>query len=197
MLSLERILDAAIGLGLDRFTVAGIAGDLGVTDMALYRYVRSREELYARAAARAHSTAPFQPSGTSDWQAHLMEIAGYSWRLAHRFPGIERYLLDGPYYDETLVIFESNITYLTRIAPQFDSEASYLLLSRVTSLALVGANNALAMRHQEEPDRPGPLFGWTMRALIGGMADLLDRGELPSTRSSMLGVTDRIDDRAG
>lgn len=196
VLSRERILDAAIGIGLDRFTIAGIARDLEVTDMAIYRYVHNREELYARAAARAHSTAPFRPSGTTDWQIHLLEVADSMWRLAHRYPGIERYLLNGPYYDETLAIFDTNMGHLSRIAPQFDAEASYLLLSRVTSVALAAANNALAMRHQEDPDEPGPLFGWTVRALIEGMAGLLARGELPSARSSMLSTADRVDDRA-
>jgi AcrR family transcriptional regulator len=184
VLSLDRILGTAIALGLDRFSVAGVARDLGVTDMAIYRYVRSRDDLYARAAARAHATFP-EPRVPPGWQDYLVEVADHAWHLAHRHPGIERYLLDGPYHPETLAAFDASIGRLRALAPEFGPEEAYVLLSRVTSVALAAADNALSRRYQEDPDRPGELFGWTVRALVEGMAGLLARGVLPANRAAL------------
>jgi AcrR family transcriptional regulator len=48
-LSIERIVDVAVGLadagGLAAVSMAAIAGELGVTSMALYRYVTSKDDL--------------------------------------------------------------------------------------------------------------------------------------------------------
>lgn len=193
MLTPDRILDTAIAIGLDRFTQVKVARALGVTDMALYRHVRGRDELYRRAASRAHALDPFDPSGISDWTVFLERAGLHGYRVANRHPGIERYVLNGPYHEETLAIFDGNVRALSAIAPQFGPHESYLLLSRVTSLAYAGAGNALARRYQESPDRPGELFVWTLRALIAGMGSLLAADDVPSDRHALsLGPTDRI-----
>lgn len=193
MLSLDRILETTIAIGLDRFSVAAVARSLEVTDMAIYRYVKNREELYSGAAAQAYATFPFRAGPGSEWKPYLMEVAEHSWQVTHRHPGIQRYLLDGPYHRTTLAVFDANITHLSRIAPEFGPEASYLLLSRVTSVAIAATDNALSRRYQESPDRPGELFGWTVRALVDGMEGLLRRGELPANQAALsLGPESRI-----
>lgn len=194
MLTLDRILDTAIAIGLDRFSQAKVARSLGVTDMALYRHVRSRDELYTRAAARAHALVPFDPSGITDWKVFLEEAGMHDYRVAHRHPGVERYLLDGPYHPETLAIFDANVAALSEIAPRFGPQESYLVLSRVTSVSYAAAGNALARRYQETPDRPGELFVWTLRALIEGMGSLLADGVVPRDgRALSLGPSDRVE----
>ncbi len=194
MLTLDRILDTAIAIGLDRFRQVEVARALGVTDMALYRHVRNREELYSRAAARAHALTPFDPSAITDWTVFLERAGMHDYRVAHRHPGIERYILDGPYHPETLAIFDANVAALSAIAPSFGPHESYLLLSRVSSLSYAAAGNALARRYQEDPDRPGELFVWTLRALIEGMGALLAAGELPKDRRALsLGPADRVE----
>ncbi|RZT86830.1 hypothetical protein EV383_3729 [Pseudonocardia sediminis] len=185
MLSLDRILETAIALGLGSFSVAGVARSLEVTDMAIYRYVRNREDLYTRAAARAHASFPPAPDPERGWKAHLLDVADNAWRLAHRHPGIERYLLDGPYHPDTLAVFDTSIARFLAVAPEFGPEQAYVLLSRVTSVALAAADNALSRRYQDDPDRPGELFGWTVRALVDGMEGLLARGDLPANRAAM------------
>jgi AcrR family transcriptional regulator len=177
VLSLDRILETAIAQGLDRLSVAAVARELGVTDMAVYRYVASREDLYARAAARAHATHPSGIAST-DWRRYLVEVAEDAWQLAHRHPGVERYVLDGPYHPETLEVFAAGIARFRALAPRFTDEQAYALLSRVTSVALAAADNALSRRYQADPDQPGELFRWTVRALVEGMERLLD--ELPT-----------------
>ncbi|GAA2549253.1 TetR/AcrR family transcriptional regulator [Pseudonocardia hydrocarbonoxydans] len=184
MLSLDRVLDATIAIGLDRFSVAAVARELCVTDMAIYRYVRSRDDLYTRAAARVHASFP-PPRPVPGWKAHLAEVAENAWLLAHRHPGVQRYLLDGPYHPETLAVFDAGIARLRELHPAFGPEEAYVLLSRVTSVALAGADNALSRRYQDDVDRPGELFGWTVRALVDGMEGLLLRGDLPANRAAL------------
>jgi AcrR family transcriptional regulator len=177
VLSLDRILETAIAQGLDRFSMAAIGRELGVTDMALYRYVGSREDLYSRAAARAHHTYPLR-SVETEWRAHLLEVAEETWQLARRHPGIERYLLDGPYHPETLAIFADSIARFRKMAPEFSEEQAYVLLSRVVSITLAAADNALSRRGQTDPDAPSALFRWTILAFVDGMVGRLD--ELPT-----------------
>jgi AcrR family transcriptional regulator len=181
VLSRDRILETAIAQGLDRFTMAAVARELGVTDMALYRHVGSREELYSQAAARAHATFPFR-LGATDWNDHLLEVADQTWHLAARHPGIQRYLLDGPYHPETLEVFAASVARFRAMAPRFTADQAYVLLSRVVSVTLAAADNALSRRWQQDPDEPGALFRWTVRALVDGMVGRLD--DLPADPST-------------
>ncbi|SDG39307.1 TetR/AcrR family transcriptional regulator [Pseudonocardia oroxyli] len=181
VLNRDRILETAIAQGLDRFSMAGVSRELGVTDMALYRYVGSREELYSLAAARAHATFQFRLEGT-DWRAHLVEVAEQTWQLAARHPGIERYLLDGPYHPETLRVFDASIAGFRALAPQFSADQAYVLLSRVVSFTLAAADNALSRRWQPDPGEPSALFRWTVEALVDGMVGRLD--DLPTDPSA-------------
>lgn len=193
VLTRERVLDTAIGIGLDRFTVAAVARSLGVTDMAVYRYVRSRDDLYARAAARAFGLDPARVEGP-DWRAALVALAEHGWRVARRHPGIEEYVLNGPYHAETLAQFDATTAAFSALEPSFTREECYLLLSRVTSLACAAAGNALANRYQESADRPGELFLWTVRALVDGMAGLVRDGDLPRNRAALvLGPESRVE----
>ena len=69
-ISQERIVEAAIQLGLDSFSMQGIAEHLGVTAPALYSHVAGREEVLdlVNAALRDRVAAAADPSGTwQDW----------------------------------------------------------------------------------------------------------------------------------
>jgi len=50
------------------------------------------------------------------------------------------------------------------------------------------------MRHEEHEDRPGQLFRWAVRAVVGGMIGLLQRVDLPPSRAALsLGAAARVD----
>lgn len=68
-------MEAAIHLGLDCFSMHGIAEQLGVTTPALYSHVAGRDEVLdlVRAALRTHLTT-FTSSAT-DWRQWLTEFA--------------------------------------------------------------------------------------------------------------------------
>jgi AcrR family transcriptional regulator len=84
-----RILDEAMALadqeGLDGLTMRGLARRLGVTPMALYPHVGTREELLDSLLGRLLEEMPL-PSG-GDWRERLTELARSLRRLAHRHPG--------------------------------------------------------------------------------------------------------------
>jgi AcrR family transcriptional regulator len=83
------VIEAALALvdseGLEALTFRRLARDLGVTPMALYRYVASKDELLAAMADRAFEEFEFPDEGVPAWQDRLRTL-GRSYRrvlLAH------------------------------------------------------------------------------------------------------------------
>jgi AcrR family transcriptional regulator len=76
-LSRERVLAAALAVadadGLDALSFRRLAGDLGVTPMALYRYVESKEALLDGIADLVLDELPEPPAG--DWRDQLRALA--------------------------------------------------------------------------------------------------------------------------
>jgi AcrR family transcriptional regulator len=77
-MTLEHIADTAIGLadadGLAALSMQRVAGELGVTKMALYRYLPGRAELVALMVERALGAPPALTA--ESWRAALVEWAG-------------------------------------------------------------------------------------------------------------------------
>ena len=71
--SIEQIVGAAVELadadGFGALSMPKIAQRLGLTANAMYRYVRSRDELLVLVAEAAWGAAPDLASGTGDWRA--------------------------------------------------------------------------------------------------------------------------------
>lgn len=74
-LSIERIAQAAIKVadadGLAAVSMQRVAGELGFTKMALYRYVPGKAELIALMVDTAAGEPPLLHGGSSDWRAQL------------------------------------------------------------------------------------------------------------------------------
>ncbi|RFU36382.1 TetR/AcrR family transcriptional regulator [Actinomadura logoneensis] len=70
--SVEQIVRAAVELadadGFEALSMPRIAQRLGLTANAIYRYVRSRDELLVLVAEAAWGTAPDLASGSGDWR---------------------------------------------------------------------------------------------------------------------------------
>jgi AcrR family transcriptional regulator len=77
-LSLERIVDAAVGLaaaeGIDAVSMARVAGELGASPMALYRHVAAKDELLALMVDAA--LGPVEPAEAGGWREGL---EGWAW----------------------------------------------------------------------------------------------------------------------
>jgi AcrR family transcriptional regulator len=77
-LDLEAVVDAAVSLaddaGLDAVSVRRVAARLGVTPMALYRYVESKDELLDAMADRLYEGLTL-PDPDAEWWHGLAELA--------------------------------------------------------------------------------------------------------------------------
>lgn len=86
---------AAMRLGLDSFTLAQVAKELGVSTPSLYRVVASREEL-ARLCLR-HAAGCLQlPDPHATWPDQLRQFVDAMWGMLELFPGLARALLENP-----------------------------------------------------------------------------------------------------
>ncbi|MEJ3656947.1 TetR/AcrR family transcriptional regulator [Actinomycetes bacterium KLBMP 9759] len=88
-MSVERIAAAAIALadaeGLDAVSMQRLAGELGFTKMALYRYVRGKAELVAIMTDLAIGEAP-QLDVTAGWRQQLEQLAHALFAVFRRHP---------------------------------------------------------------------------------------------------------------
>ncbi len=66
-LELDKIIDAALQIGLNKLTMASVAERLGVGKAVLYGYVANRDELVRIAASRAASRYSFPQDETGHW----------------------------------------------------------------------------------------------------------------------------------
>jgi AcrR family transcriptional regulator len=89
-LSLDAILDTAMALarrdGVGAITMRGIADELGVSAMGLYRYVLTKEDLLGRVADRYFAEVHYPTDNGASWQERVAEV----------FRSVRRVLLDHP-----------------------------------------------------------------------------------------------------
>jgi len=78
-LTREAIVETALAVGdrdgIDAISLRGIANELGVTPMALYRYVESKELLLEAVAELTYSEVELPDPAQSDWWAGISSIA--------------------------------------------------------------------------------------------------------------------------
>jgi AcrR family transcriptional regulator len=89
-LDIERIAQTAIKVadadGLTAVSMQRIAGELGVTKMALYRYVPGKAELIALMVDTAAGQPPLPDGGSGGWRAQLGQWARQLLALLRRHP---------------------------------------------------------------------------------------------------------------
>ena len=90
--SYDDVVDAAIPLGIDTFTISAVAAELGVAAPAVYRLFDGREALAHACLERATSTLTW-PSDAPDWKTLLHLWCDEAWAMCERFPGIDKLLL--------------------------------------------------------------------------------------------------------
>lgn len=89
-LSPDSIAAAAVGIaatdGLEAVTMRRVAGELGVSAMALYRHVADRRALLLLMADAATGDYALLPSGPSSWQQMLGHMADAQWQAFEAHP---------------------------------------------------------------------------------------------------------------
>ena len=68
-------MDAAVRLGLDSFTMLGLAEDLGISPATLYSHVAGRDEVIALVESRLHGTIREFETDATDWRGWLADFA--------------------------------------------------------------------------------------------------------------------------
>lgn len=94
----ERLADAGIAMGLPKMTVVGVAAQLGVSHMAIYKHVSGLEELKKLVAEEIFFrwNLPSIPNGGRDvLEDYLTSFSTSIWKLVDEHPGIAPYLLRG------------------------------------------------------------------------------------------------------
>jgi AcrR family transcriptional regulator len=74
-LKLEQIVDAAIELGLEKFTMKGVAAELGVTIATVYKYVRDRDHLFRLAVDEVMASTRVPKDLGQHWSEYVIEFA--------------------------------------------------------------------------------------------------------------------------
>jgi len=78
-LTRELVVDTALAIadahGLDAVSFRRIATEFGVTPMALYRYVESKDQLFGALVDRAFDEFELPAEGDADWRDQLRDLA--------------------------------------------------------------------------------------------------------------------------
>lgn len=74
-LTLKQITGAALRLGLESFTMKGVATELGVTAATLYKYVQDRDHLFRLAVEEAVGVTNLPRDRGQHWSDYLAEFA--------------------------------------------------------------------------------------------------------------------------
>lgn len=178
------LVDAAIDIGLDTFTLADVATQVGVGESTVYNYVPGRDALYTRAAAAVFEQLDIE-ADADHWTDYVDVVAQRAFDLAARHPGLREYVFDGPYEPTTVATFEALIDRVQRWLPDLSDHLAFVAVSRPILLGLGYLGDPVLE----------PLTPWLRRALLHGLDAMLTEGPLPPdppvTWRSKLRTTDR------
>jgi AcrR family transcriptional regulator len=187
-LSVEEITRAAVGVadaeGLVAVSMARVARELGCATMALYRHVRSKEELLLLMADAAYEQPPAE-LGEGDWRTRLTAWTTGLLGVLRRHPWFREIPIDGP------PMGPGNLLWLDRALGALDETG----LDDETKLAVV--MGLLPLAHGQarltaglqagyvaDPDKFDRGYGATLGALV-------DPGRFPAlSRAVSAGVFD-------
>ena len=100
-------LDITRSDGLSAVTMRAVAARIGVTPMALYRHVASRDELVRLTADRVGSLVHPEPTAGADWKEHARAWALSQRRVLRAHPGLAAWLTkNGPAGPEAYRLLE-------------------------------------------------------------------------------------------
>lgn len=177
-LSAIAITRAAVELadhsGLDGLTMRRLAGELGVTTAALYRYFDDREQLLAAMVDLVVDTPPPPPRELSGWRARLRHEAHREWQLYRRHPWVLPVLsrLQPPLGPGLLDTLERTLSAFDEVnLPPAELMSAYLSYSAlVQGLALLWTSERIDRFGGPGDTEPVP----------AGLADLIDATARPT-----------------
>jgi TetR/AcrR family tetracycline transcriptional repressor len=82
--------------GLDQLGMRGLAQALGVSPMAIYYHVPSKEALLLQVAESVLAQVPTPAPTRESWQQQLKDHAMSTWELLSSYPGLSSFVLERP-----------------------------------------------------------------------------------------------------
>jgi AcrR family transcriptional regulator len=162
------LVEAAVEIGLDSFTLAEVAARVGVGESTVYNYVPARDLLFAQAAASVFDRLDIE-ADADDWTGYVDVIAQRTFDLAARHPGLRDYVFAGPYEPSTVAIFEALIERVRGWLPDVPEHVAFVVVSRPILMGLGYLGDPVL-----EPQVP-----WLRGALLRGLETMLAEGSLP------------------
>lgn len=173
--SAQDIVDAAESIGLRALTRAEVAQRLGVSEATVRHHIGTSQRLYSRTAAQIFERLDCTVD-SQDWRDYLRTIASRFAELVQAHPGVEDYVLRGPYEASTLDRFERIMTELLARDPRQDRRVAHLLGSRILNLATMLAP---AVGRDDGSPSQVQVYEWTIDAFLIGADALIDEGRVP------------------
>jgi AcrR family transcriptional regulator len=161
----ERIVAAAVELGVPNLTMKGVARALGVSDAALYHHFASRDALVAAVVDEAVRGAAFPEDRGQRWREWLTEFAEALRELFLANPGSAEFgALRGPTSPEQVELVARAVGVLVRSG--FDANEAAMIYSLLSSYVVttVGAEERRAKARKEGQDIPAR-FAEALRTL--------------------------------
>jgi AcrR family transcriptional regulator len=196
LVDVGKILDAAETVGLDRLTTAAVAARLGVSEPTIRHHVTSTDRLYTLASARLLDRLDPTDENESTWRDYLGALCQRLAGLVRTHPGLESYVVHGPYTPSTLELFDRILAEVTRRSPGMTDETAYMLASRaiILTASTAGIPSTRYPEGVEPEDRRDALFAWMVEAFLTGAEQLVADGrvpQLPPTKTQPWAHTER------
>lgn len=170
--SLTALQDAALALGLDSFTLSGVAKKAGIAEATVYNYVDGRDALYRSTCDRLFAGVDLEPDAATDsgsWMDYMEAVSSRVVPLAAQHPGFTEYLFYGPFGPETRRIYTTMVDEVIRRRPVLDANSAYFVASRAFMSSLTTA----AYPHLHEAG------DWLRRSVMIGIEKQIDDGRFP------------------
>lgn len=114
-IDLDAVLEGALRLvgrvGVEGLTMKALALELGVTPMAIYRYVENKQALLELIVERVLSREPSGSSGS--WSDRLWALLWMNFEEVGRYPGLADYLYQGAVSSQGRRLLENAVQLLT------------------------------------------------------------------------------------
>ena len=184
------VVAAAIELGIDRFTLGGVASRLGVAASAVYRIFDSRDDLVHACLGHAAKSVITCYDPATPWQEILRDWARRTWEVCEEFPGLDITLFRFP---GAHIHIESHIRSIFEIFVQqgFSRSQALFALDFVGDTVAASHIGVTAMRAIDDDGRRGvekvkdrmsddavfkPDDTWTSKSIADAKVEFIIRG---------------------
>lgn len=169
--------------GLAAVSMSRVAAELGVTTMALYRYVAAKEELQAVMLDTAYGRPPAIATPRAGWRRRLEAWCRASREQLLCHPWIVQIAItEPPLTPNTLLWTEAGLQALHSTPLSEQEKLSCILLADVYTRGHVQLTVALARSHDQSELTPHEADALYVQRL----ADLADEQSYPGVRAAML-----------